>query len=86
MFMTQPSNAHVDLDHIEDILDMVAQRMAACCAHFAGASTGALKTGMVLVGDAFLVHGRATGLSEVSVTNLNSISVSDKLSPTAHQE
>ena len=65
---------------------MVAQQMAACCARVARAPTDALKSSMVLVGDAFLVHGRATGLSEVSVTNLNSISVGDKLSPTAHQE
>ena len=64
---------------------MVAQRIAACCAHFAGAPADALKTGMVLVGNAFFGHDRATGLSEGSVTKLNSISVGDKLSPTAHQ-
>ncbi len=64
---------------------MVAQRMTACRAHFVGAPTDPLKTGMVLVGDAFLGHGRTAGLSKGSVTNLNSVSVGDKLSPTAHQ-
>ncbi len=64
---------------------MVAQRMAACREHVAGAPMDVLKRGMVLAGYAFFSHGRATGLSEVSVTNLNSISVGDKLSPTAHQ-
>jgi hypothetical protein len=42
-----------------------------------------LKCGMVLAGNAFLGHGRATGLSEGSVTNLNSVSVAGKLSPSA---
>ena len=65
---------------------MVVQRMAACCARVAGAPTNALKSGMVLAGNAFFDHGRAARLSEISVTNLNSISVSDKLSPTAPQE
>ena len=65
---------------------MLVQRLAACCAHFAEAPTHALKTHMVLVGDAFFGHGRAARLSESSVTNLNSISVDDKLSPTAHPE
>ena len=65
---------------------MVAQRMAACCARVAGAPTDSLKSGMVLVGNAFFGHSRAARLSAISVTNLNSISVGDKLSPTAHQE
>ena len=65
---------------------MVVQRMATCCARVAGAPTDALKSSMVLAGNAFFGHGRAAGLIESSVTNLNSISVGDKLSPTAHQE
>ena len=42
---------------------MVAQRMAACCARVAGAPTDALKSGMVLVDNAFFGHGRAAKLS-----------------------
>jgi hypothetical protein len=59
MFMTQPSNAYADLDHMEVNRHMLAQRMAACCAHFAEAPTDALKTCTVLVGDAFFGHGLA---------------------------
>lgn len=65
---------------------MVVQRMAACCARVAGAPTNALKSSRVLAGNAFFDHGRAARLSEISVTNLNSISVSGKLSLTAPQE
>jgi len=65
---------------------MVVQRMTARCARFAGAPTDSLKSCMVLVGNAFFGHGRAARLRQSSVTKLNSISVSGKLSPTAHQE
>jgi hypothetical protein len=40
MFMNQSSNACDDLDHMEDILYMVAQPIAACCARLAGTPTG----------------------------------------------
>lgn len=65
---------------------MVAQRMATCCARVAGATTDALKSGLVLVGNAGFGHGQAAILSESSVTKLNSISAGCWLSPTAHQE
>jgi hypothetical protein len=63
MFMNQPSNACDDLDHIEDILYMVAQRMVACCTRLAEALMTVPDRGMVLVGNAVLGHGWAAGLS-----------------------
>ena len=65
---------------------MVAQGMATCCACVAGATTDALNSGKMLVGNAGFCHGQAARLSESSVTKLNSISAICRLSPTAHQE
>ena len=65
---------------------MVAQPIATCCARVAGAPKDAVKSGMVLAGNAFFGHGRAARLSAISVANLNSISVGDHLSPNTDQE
>jgi hypothetical protein len=63
MFMARPSIICVDLDHIEDILDMVRQPMVAVVARLAKAQTDDSKSGMLLAGNAVLGHGLAAGLS-----------------------
>ena len=65
---------------------MVRQPMVSVVARLAKALTDDSKNGMLLAGNAVLGHGRAARLSVVSVANLNSVSVGDKLSPAADPE
>jgi hypothetical protein len=62
MFMAWPSIIFVDLDHMEDILDMVRQPMASVVACLVKALTDDFKSGMLLAGNAVLGHGLAAGL------------------------